>query len=158
MSRTLTIGFDTTIKTYNTPTEPHFTQSKSVSNSARGFDAGIDFYTHSPNFGTLPSPTYLCGDCVTRTVTSAYFVDAHFGARTHWLVIDTPGGTTPNNDDVFRTWRQGTITLDRNTGYTSHGSITSAAINTSARNWRWTGTDSPRGTSGTTSFVLTVGA
>lgn len=159
VSWTLTIGNDIHIFSQWVWTSPHFTDTKTVTNSARGLDAGIDFYTHSPSFGSLNGTAGVYEDfnCVERIITSAYFVDTWLGARTTYLVIDTPGSTTPNNDDVFRTYTVGSQTLDRDTGFTSHGSISSGVLNTSARYWRWTGTDSPHGTSGSTTLTLTLG-
>lgn len=156
MSRTLTIGFDTHIYVYNTATSPHFTKSKSVSNSARGFDAGLDYYYHTPSFGSLDGDggTYTDNNCVERIITASYFVDTHFGARTTYIIIDTPGGVTPDEDSVFREFTQGSQTLDRDTG----GQFRSTGVlNTTGRFWRFLGTDSPHGTSGTTNFSMQMG-
>lgn len=155
-SWTLTIGNDTHIKTYPILTSPWFTNSYNVSNSAKGLDAGLDYYYHTPSFGSLngTAGVYQDHNCVERIITSSYFVDTFLGARTTYIVIDTPGGVTPDNDDVFREFTQGTETLDRTTG----GQFRSTGVmNTTGRFWRFLGTDSPHGTSGTTTLTLRFG-
>lgn len=149
---TLAIGSDTHIYVYSTWTWSWWQggYSFSVSNDAKGYDGGIDYYTHTPSFGSLngTAGVYDDYDCVSRTITSSYFVDTYRGARTTYLVIDTPGGTTPDDDNCFRQFTQGTETLNRSAANTT------GVLNTSARYWRWTGTNSPHGTSGNTTLTI----
>lgn len=157
-SWTLAIGSDTHIYTYSTWTWSWWQGGYTfdVSNDAKGLDAGIDYYSHTPSFGSLNGTGGVYDDynCVERIITSSYFVDTYFGARTTYIVIDTPGSTTPDNDDVFREFTQGTETLDRTTGGTFRST---GVLNTSARYWRFLGTDSPHGTSGNTTLTLRFG-
>ena len=128
----VTVVNDVHISTYTTPTYG----TSIISLQGRGFDAGLDYHYHSPNFGSIDEDTFEDCNGVTRVITSAIWTHGNpFFNNTMWLVIDTASGITPDNDDVFRMeFGSGTFSRLGNDG--------TAVLNTSGRYWFWfQGTD-----------------
>lgn len=154
---TMTIGFQSAIASYQTlTTYGHHLTTTFI--HGRGFDGGTDYYYNATNFGSLDGRGGEYEDCndVTRRITSCYFADwpllggANDGLM--FIVIETTGGTTPDNDDVFERFSVGTTPSI----FQRSSRFGTGAINTIGRFWSWKRLR-PFGTSGTTTLSMELG-
>lgn len=146
-STTVTTGSGTLQQTFThlTNTSQYSVSITTSTITGYGYDGGADFYSHSPNFGSIATATYSDAGSNSRTITSTYY------ASNNYVYFTLSGSSIPNTDTTFKGLIIAGGTELVRTSATYYSNTPSGAST-----WRWSTSTNGFSTSGTHSFEVVL--